>query len=121
MAMAAEEGAVYLDATRRARVRVPCGKLSALETAGDVEVAPAVAVAAAGYSVSENSWGVYLVWFIVATLIIWIILYLLRPAFLQTRNPDGSYTGQVDTGKALGAAVVFGLLIVLLVWLARRA
>ena len=119
--MAAEEGAVYLDATRRARVRVPCGKLASLEPAGDIE-APAAAVAVAnGYSVSENNWGVYLVWFIVATLIIWIILYLLRPAFLQTRNPDGSYTGQVDTGKALGAAVVFGLLIVLLVWLARRA
>lgn len=73
------------------------------------------------YSVAEKAWGHYLICFVVVTLIAWIVLYFLKPAFLQVPNPDGSLSGQVDTGKTLGTAVIIGLLAVLIVWLAKRA
>ena len=38
-----------------------------------------------GYSMADKNWGQYLLWFIVITLIAWIILYVLKPAFLQSR------------------------------------
>lgn len=122
----AQQGEIVLNARRTAQVRIPCGELDSLEPANVIQTVPTAQQAVVGapvaaYSISDQNWGLYLVWFIVATLIIWIILYLLRPAFLQTRNPDGSYTGNVDNGKAFGAAVVLALIIVLIIWLVRRA
>ena len=122
----ATQGEIVLNARRTAQVRIPCGDLDSLEPVAvqqqQVLSAPAGGVVpVAAYSMQEHNWGLYVVWFIVAVLIIWIILYLLRPAFLQTRNPDGTYTGNVDNAKAFGAAVVLALIIVLIVWLVRRA
>lgn len=116
------QGEILLTARRRANVRVPCGDLESLEPADErVPTAAAVPAAVAAYGVHEQTWGLYLVWFIITALIVWVILYLLRPAFLSSRNPDGSYTGIPDTGKTLGAAVVIALIVVLIVWLVRRA
>src|ERR1700722_4405609 len=73
------------------------------------------------YSMAEKNWGHYLITFVVVTLVAWLILYFLKPAFLQTRNADGSLTGLSDTGKTLGTSVIIGLLAVLILWFAKRA
>lgn len=73
------------------------------------------------YSVAQKNWGHYLICFVVVTLVAWIALYFIKPAFLQIPNADGSLSGQVDSGKTLGTAVVIGLLAVLILWLAKRS
>ena len=74
-----------------------------------------------GYSVADKNWGQYLLWFIVVTLVVWIILYVLKPLFLQSRDPTtGLPTGQVDTGKALAVSVIIAIIIIIILWLVKR-
>ena len=75
------------------------------------------------YSLAERpgkNWGQYLIAFVVITLIAWIVLYFLKPAFLQTKNPDGTLTGQVDNGRTLATAVIIGIIGLIIWWLVAR-
>ena len=58
-------------------------------------------------------------WFIIIFVVIWFILWLTKPAAVQTRNPDGTLTGNIDAGKVLVASLVIALIIIILIWLFR--
>ena len=64
-----------------------------------------------------NGWGwlaALILWFIVFTVLFWLIFYSLKPSFVL--QPD---TNQVDTAKVLLAAVIAALLLVIIIWLIK--
>ena len=73
----------------------------------------------AGYGYALGGVANLVLWFIIIAVIAWFILWLTKPAAVQTRTPDGTLTGQVDAGKVLVAAIVIALIIVVLIWLFR--
>lgn len=66
-----------------------------------------------------GGFGNFVLWFVIIFVIIWFIMWLTKPAAVQTRNPDGSLTGNIDAGKVLVASLVIALIIIVLVWLFR--
>ena len=66
-----------------------------------------------------NSWmslGALLLWFVIFTVLFWLIYYSLKPSFVLQNNSD-----QVDTAKVLLASVISALILVIIVWLIRLA
>jgi hypothetical protein len=60
--------------------------------------------------------GALILWFIIFTVLFWLIYYSLKPSFvLQTDS------NQVDTGKVLLAAVISALILVIIIWLIKAA
>ena len=58
--------------------------------------------------------GALILWFIVFTVLFWLIFYSLKPSFvLQTDS------NQVDTSKVLLAAVIAALILVAVIWLIK--
>lgn len=80
-------------------------------------VAEAVVVPV-GYNVASG-WGALVLWFIIVAVIVWFILYSLRPTWVQQRGEGGLPNGQVDAGRVLLASVVIALVVVLIIWLLR--
>ncbi len=69
---------------------------------------------------NQNHWGgfgVYLLWFIVIAVLIWLILYSLRPQWVLV---DDEPT-RVDSGRLLLAALVIAFIIVVIIWAVRSA
>lgn len=62
-----------------------------------------------GHGYSSLGWAV--LWFIIIAIIVWLIVYSLKPAWAL--NEDGD----VDTGKVLLASIVIALIIVIIVWI----
>ena len=62
-----------------------------------------------------------LLWFIIIAVIVWFILWALKPAFVQKRNSSGELTGQVDSAKVLWISIIIALIIVVIIWLIRVA
>ena len=60
--------------------------------------------------------GTLILWFIVFTVLFWLIYYSLKPAFVL--QPD---TNEPDTAKVLLSAVISALILVVLIWLIRFA
>ncbi len=60
--------------------------------------------------------GTLILWFIIFTVIFWLIYFSLKPSFVL--QPD---TNQVDTAKVLLAAVVSALILVIVIWLIKAA
>lgn len=60
--------------------------------------------------------GVLILWFIIFTVLFWLIYYSLKPSFVLQSNSD-----QVDTGKVLLAAVISALILVVVIWLIKIA
>lgn len=71
-----------------------------------------------GYSLGSGL-GNLLLWFIVIAVIVWFILWALKPRAVQRLSPNGDATGEVDTGKVLIGAIVIALIIVVILWLFR--
>ncbi len=69
-----------------------------------------------GYGMIDSC-GFYLIWFVILFVLIWFILYSLKPAFVQNVNGNGA----VDNSKVLLAALIISIIIVLLIWLVRRS
>lgn len=67
-----------------------------------------------------NSFGPILTWFIIVAIIAWLIFLATKPAALQVKDLAGNPTGVLDQGKALGAALIIGIIIAFLVWLFKR-
>ena len=67
----------------------------------------------------------YLIWFIVLTLIVWVVLVAINPSWLQRDNggKHGGHHGKggcdVDLGKAFVWALLIALGICVLIWLIR--
>jgi outer membrane biosynthesis protein TonB len=60
--------------------------------------------------------GALILWFIIFTVLFWLIFYSLKPSFvLQTDS------NQVDTAKVLLAAVIAALILVIVIWLIKAA
>ena len=60
--------------------------------------------------------GALILWFIIFTVLFWLIFYSLKPSFvLQTDS------NQVDTAKVLLAAVIAALILVVVIWLIKVA
>ena len=68
---------------------------------------------------SNYGWGwlgALILWFIIITVLFWLIYYSLKPSFvLQTDS------NQVDTAKVLLAAVISALILVIIIWLIKAA
>lgn len=66
-----------------------------------------------GYGYSSLGWAV--LWFIIIAVIVWLIIFSLKPAWAL--NEDGD----VDTGKVLLASIVIALIIIIIIWLIYAA
>ena len=60
--------------------------------------------------------GALVLWFIVFTVLFWLIYYSLKPSFVLQSDSN-----QVDTAKVLLAAVISALILVVLIWLIKAA
>lgn len=111
-------GSVTAPAAGQGMVQVP----PMMAPAGDGQVvygSPGYSANAnTGYAASYYNWAVYVIWFLVAAVLTWIILYATKPAFVRVRV-DGSLTDQLDTAKVLITSIIVGLIVLILVWLFR--
>jgi hypothetical protein len=57
--------------------------------------------------------GMLLLWFIIFTVIFWLIYYSLNPSWVQ--NADGT----INTAKVLLAAIVSAIILVIIIWLIK--
>ena len=64
-----------------------------------------------------NGWWFYLFWFLVIGIIVWFLLFALKPDFVLKDDDDHHSTGEVDQGKVLLWAVIISLIAIFLVWL----
>jgi hypothetical protein len=60
--------------------------------------------------------GALLLWFIIFTVIFWLIYYSLKPSFVLQNDSN-----QIDTAKVLLAAVITALILIIIIWLIRLA
>lgn len=65
------------------------------------------------YSSGWGWLGALILWFIIFTVLFWLIYYSLKPGFVL--NADGD----VDTGKVLLASVISSLILVIIIWLIK--
>lgn len=68
---------------------------------------------------SLYSWtwlGAILLWFVIFTVLFWLIYYSLKPAFVLQNDSN-----QIDTAKVLLASVISALILVIIIWLIRMA
>jgi hypothetical protein len=65
----------------------------------------------------EWSWlGALILWFIIFTVLFWLIFYSLKPNFvLQTNSTN------VDTSKVLLSAIISAIILVIVIWLIKTA
>lgn len=60
--------------------------------------------------------GYFVLWFIVFTVLFWLIYYSLKPPFVLQSD-----SSQVDTAKVLLAAVISAFILIIIVWLIKAA
>jgi hypothetical protein len=66
-----------------------------------------------------NGWewlGALILWFIIFTVLFWLIYYSLKPPFVLQSDSN-----QVDTAKVLLAAVISSIILVVIIWLIKTA
>ena len=63
--------------------------------------------------------GNILLWFIILAVIIWFILWTVKPKMVQKLTPNGDPTNTVDPGKVLIASIVIALIIMVIIWLVK--
>lgn len=67
----------------------------------------------------NSNWGwlgALILWFIIFTVLFWLIYYSLKPSFVLQNDSN-----QVDTAKVLLAAVISALILVIIIWLIKAA
>lgn len=72
--------------------------------------------ATSGYGYGWGWLGALILWFIIFTVLFWLIFYSLKPAFVLQQDSN-----QVDTSKVLLAAVIAALILVIIIWLIKVA
>lgn len=68
------------------------------------------------YNMGWGWLGALILWFIIFTVLFWLIYYSLKPSFVLQ-----SGSNQVDTAKVLLAAVISALILVIIIWLIKIA
>lgn len=66
---------------------------------------------------NNYGWWFFLFWFLVIGIIVWFVLFALKPDFVQEKDRHDNPTGEVDQGKVLGSAIVISLVLIFVVWL----
>jgi len=64
----------------------------------------------------QMKWVTLLLWFIILTIVWWIILYAWKPTAVQTRDSKGNPTGDPDGAKVLVASLLLSLIITILLF-----
>jgi hypothetical protein len=67
-----------------------------------------------------KSWINLLVWFLVAAILAYVVLYSWNPSQLQKNDLVGKPTGVSDPTKTILASVGVGLIVLLIVWFVQR-
>ena len=67
-----------------------------------------------------KSWINKLVWFLVAAILAYVVLYSWNPSQLQKTDLTGTPTGVSDPTKTILASVGVGLIVLLIVWFVQR-
>jgi hypothetical protein len=85
------------------------------EVCPEVDPCPKISKECKASNVSGWSWlGALILWFIIFTVLFWLIFYSLKPSFvLQTDS------NQVDTAKVLLSAVIAAIILVFIIWLIK--
>lgn len=91
---------------------MPCKPVETITC--DQETAPCQSSYALGGGI-----GNLLLWFIIIAIIVWFILWALKPRIVQRIGPNGEPTGEIDAGKVLVASIIIALIIVIIIWLIR--
>lgn len=60
--------------------------------------------------------GSLILWFIIFTVLFWLVFYSLKPAFVLQSDSN-----QVDTAKVLLASIITALILVIIIWLIKIA
>lgn len=60
--------------------------------------------------------GALILWFIIFTVLFWLIYYSLKPTFVLS-----NYSNTVDTAKVLLSAVISSIILVIIIWLVKLA
>lgn len=60
--------------------------------------------------------GALILWFIIFTVLFWLIFYSLKPSFVLQADSN-----QVDTSKVLLASLISALILVIIIWLIKAA
>lgn len=96
-----------------------CNKI--LDMTSIASLSPSQAnLAAPGYMAGPYNMVAYgVLWFIVIAVIVWFVLYALKPAFVQNCNALGQPDGCVSPARVLLWAILIALLIVIIIWLLR--
>ncbi len=65
----------------------------------------------------QKDWWFFLFWFLVIGIIVWFLLFALKPDFVQEEDENENPTGEVDQGKVLLWAVIISLIAIFLGWI----
>jgi len=68
----------------------------------------------------SNKWINLLVWFLVASILSYVILYTWNPTYLQKKDATGKATGVSDPIMTIIASIIIGLIVLLIVWFFQR-
>jgi len=58
-----------------------------------------------------------ILWFIIISIIAWIVLWSWKPTFVQQVDSQGNATGEPDGAKVLIASIIIGVLGIILIYL----
>jgi hypothetical protein len=72
------------------------------------------------YDKKGMDWVNLLVWFLVITILAYVILYTINPTFLQTTDSTGKPTGVSNPTTTVIASVVIGLILAGIIYFIRK-
>ena len=58
-----------------------------------------------------------ILWFIIITVVAWIVLWSWKPEIVQKTDSQGQPTGEPDGAKVLIGSIVIGLLLIIVIYL----
>ena len=76
--------------------------------------APTVVVDGSGYKQGGSNWVTGLIWFIILVVIIWLILYSIKPSWVLVPG-----TQNVDSGKLLFGSIIVAIIVLIIIWVIK--
>lgn len=64
-----------------------------------------------------GSWWGFFFWWIIVALVLYFVLFALKPDFVLKKDHHGDYYDEIDQGKLLGSAIVISVIILVALWL----